>query len=280
MASSPAHESAPFHQPAKSMNHYGQLVTYSTGTAPHLCAGTCLNFHARDVLEKQMEDGEGGTILAAILHSRKVEFGFDVKFTDASVDFPDLSAGAAITLGGLLTAAQLFGAASGGTALMSRAVETWRIGQPKTGSIAGTYFPDCVQASPAAAGTLTAFTPAAQGLTGLHPAGKLIWGTQGLSHGAGVVHGLTLTQELQLLPDEVSPAGTLLGVQTSNYMRTIALEILALTSGTAPSNGAVLTVTGAPSHAGGFRLENVERKMEIKGRQMYSANAFWFNGLD
>lgn len=261
------------------MNNYGQLVTFSTGSAPHLCTGTCLNFRARDEFQRQIEDGEDGAILAAILHSRKVDFSFDAKFTDASDDFPDLSAGAAIVLAGLNAVTDDFGAPTGGTSLMSRAVETWRIGQAKTGSIAGTYFPHCVQAGPAAAGTLSAFTPD-QTLTGLHPAGKLIWGTSGLTHGAGVVHGLTLTQELQLWPDDVSPAGTILGVRTGNYLRTIGLEILALTSGIAPTNGAVLTVAGAPDHAGGFRLENVEQTREIRGRKMYSAGAFWFDGID
>jgi len=267
------------------MNHYGQLVTYSTGSAPKICSGVCLNFRAHDKFTKQIEDGEDMTILATMLHSRQVDFSFDVKFTDASTDFPDLgSAGAAIVIaaaGGktaLTAEVQVFGAASGGTSLISRAVETWRIGQPKVGSITGTYFPEVVQASPALAGTLTAFTPE-QSLTGLHPAGKLIWGTSGLT-GYGVVHGMTLTQELTLEPDEVSPAGTILGVRTGNYQRMIGLEILAITGTPPPQNGAVLTVTGAPSHGSGFRLENVEQTREIKGRKMYSANAFWFNGID
>jgi hypothetical protein len=261
------------------MSNYGQLVTFSTGSAPHLCSGVCLNFRTKDNLVRQIEDGEDGAILAGMQHSRTVDFSFDVKFTDASTDFPDLSSGAAITLAGLLTAAQEAGAASGGTALMSRAVETWRIGQAKTGSISGTYYPNTVQASPAAAGTLTAFTPA-QSLGGLHPAGRIKWGTSGMTHGAGVLHGLTLTQELQLLPEEVSPAGTILSVFTANYMRSIQLEILALTSGTPPANGTILTVTGAPSHATGFRLENVEQSREIRGRKMWRCEAFWFNGID
>lgn len=261
------------------MNNYGQLVTFSTGSAPHLCSGICTNFRTADKFTRQMEDGEDFAIHAAILHSRMVDFSFDVKFTDASTDFPDLSAGAAIVVSALNSVTDDFGAATGGTSLISRAVETWRIGQAKTGSIAGTYFPECVQASPVAAGTLTAFTPT-QTLTGLHPAAKLIWGTQGLSHGAGVVHGLTVTQELSLDPDEVSPAGTILGVRTGNYLRTIQVEIMPRTTDTPPQNGEVLTVTGAPSHAGSFRLENVEQTREIRGRKMYSANAFWFDGID
>jgi len=262
------------------MLRYGQLVTFSTGSAPHLCTGTCLDFATDDQFTRQIEDGEDGAILASILHSRKVDFSFGVKFTDASTDFPDISAGAAITLAGLLTAAQVNGAATGGTALISRAVETWRIGQAKTGSIAGTYFPNVVQASPAAAGTLTAATPDQAALTGVHPAAKITWGTLGLTHAAGVVHGLTLTQELQLLADEVSPDGTIKGVTAVNAMRTIELEILALTSGTAPTNGAVLAVTGAPAHAGGFRLDGVRCTREIRGKKMYAARAYWHSNID
>ena len=261
------------------MNNYGQLVTFSTGSAPHLCSGTCRNFRAGDKFANQIEEGEDFSILASMLHSRQVDFSFDVTFTNTSTDFPDLSSGSAIVLTALNTETALFGAATGGTSLMSRAVETWRIGQAKTGGITGTYFPDCVQGSPAAAGTLTAVTPT-QSLAGLHPASKLVWGTSGLTHGAGVVHGLTLTQELALDPDPVSEDGKIKGVRTGNYMRRIALEIMALTSGTAPTNGATLIITGAPSHASGYRLENVEQTREIKGRKMYSANAFWFTGID
>lgn len=261
------------------MSNYGQAVTFSTGSAPHLCAGVCLNFRTKDNLVRQMEDAEDGAILAAIQHSRTVDFSFDVKFTDASTDFPDLSGGAKITLAGLETEATATGATAGGCSLISRAVETWRTGQSKTGSIAGTYYPNVSPSGGAAIATLSAFTPV-QSIGGLHPAAKLKWGTSGMTHGAGVLHGLTLTQELQLLPEEVSPAGTILSVFTANYMRTLHLEILPLTSGTAPLNGTTLTVIGAPSHAAGFRIENVEQTREIRGRKMLRCEAFWFNGID
>lgn len=263
------------------MSNYGQPVTFSTGSAPHLCAGTCKNFSIDDQFQRYMDDAEDGAILAAVEHSRKVDFSFDVTFDDSSTDFPDISGGnAAIVVSALNSATDDFGAPTGGTSLISRCVERWRVGQSKTGSIIGTYFPHVVQVSPALAATLSAFTPDQSALTGLHPASKIIWGTLGMTTGGGEIQGLTLTQELQLLPSDVSPAGTILHVATANYMRTIELEILALTSGTAPTNGATLTITGAPSHATGFRLDGVRFTREIRGRKMYSAKAFWFNGID
>ena len=253
-------------------NHYGQPTTWSTAAAPHLCSGQCRNFAQRDLFTRQMEDAETGEFLASILHSRHTELSFDATFDDTSTDFPDLSDGVALEVTGFSTAP--------GLVLVSRAVETWRIGQAKTGSIAATHYPHLTQAAPAAAGTLTAITPDQAALTGLHPAAKILWGTLGLTHTAGIVHGLTLTQEVQLTPDEVSPAGTILGVHSHSFLKTIQIEVLALTTGAAPVNGAILTVTGAPAHGTGFRIENVEKKYALRQGVMYSMNAYWHTGVD
>lgn len=265
------------------MSNYGQLVTFSTGSAPHLCSGVCKNFRTGDKFQRYIEPGEAGVILASMLHSRQVDFSSDVTFTDASTDFPLLSSanGVAIVLSPLNALTDDFGAATGGTSLLRSAVETWRIAVSKTGSIAGTYFPDVVQAGPAAATAISAFTPAAQALGGLHPAAKVIWGTQGLTSAGsfGIIHGVTLSQSVGLLPAPPGPDGKIQQVSTEEEPFTIQLEIMPLTSSTKPANGAVLSITGAPDHAIGYIIDNVDQAFDIRGRLMWTMNAYKHTGL-
>src|SRR5262245_30365271 len=147
------------------MNRYGQAITWSALSAPHLFTGQCMAYSYDDEVEETVDEDESGDVLAVILDGRKAAINFEAKVTNVSTDFLDLSAGAAITVSGIST----------GTVLCNRAVETWRLRQPKMCSISAMHYPDLVQASPVAAGTaLTTFTPTQSGLTVVTPGSKII----------------------------------------------------------------------------------------------------------
>ena len=248
------------------MNRLGQLITWSTIAAPHLFSGECTRYTTRDATQRKTEEDEAGDQMALILEGAKTEISFDAKITDASTDFLDLSGGAAITIAGI----------NAGVVLASRAVETWRLGQAKTASITATHYPDIVQADAVAAGNaLTAFTPA-PALTFVYPGSKIVYGTHGLTHASGIVHGLTLEQMLTITEDDITPDGKITGAATHGYMRMLSLDLLARTDMAAkPALKSVLAITGAPAHAGGYRVESVEERYELKRGKMYAVGAVW-----
>jgi len=146
-------------------------------------------------------------------------------------------------------------------------------------SIQATHYPDLTQSSPTLAGTgLNAFTPS-QSLTFLQPGGKLIYGTAGITHSSGIVHGLVLTQELQIADDDPSPAGTILGAASHGYLRTIQLDILATASNAIPNAGDALTFSAAPANCANYRVESAEVKFQEKRGKMYSLTAVWIPPL-
>jgi len=250
------------------MNRYGQSITWGAITAPHLFSGECTSFSFREGRTRQLIDDEAGDNMALVLHSRKAELSFEAKVTNESDDFLDLSGGAAITVTGI----------SVGVVLCSRASERWALGQPKTASITATHYPDMVQASPAAAGaSLDAFVPDQAELGIVTPGTKIIYGTFGLGHASGVVHGLTLEQALTITEDEPSPDGKLVGAATHGYLRTISLDLLA--TGAKPATGSVLAITGAPDRAGGYRIESAEERYADKRGKMYAIAAVWIPPL-
>ncbi len=246
------------------MNRYGQTITWSTITAPHLFTGKCTSYSLRDAVSRQLMDDEGGDNVALALHSAKAELNFSAEVTDGSTDFLDLSDGVAITVSGIAS----------GVVLASRAVETWRLGQRKTASVQATWFPDMVIGAGGAAGTgLDAFTPDQSALTIVYPGGVLIYGTHGLGHASGVLHGLTIEQQLTITEDEPSPVGTILGAASHGYLRTIQLDLLSTAA--APAKKSVLALTGAPDHSADYRIESVETKFESKRGKMYAISAVW-----
>ena len=251
------------------MNRYGQSITWSTPTAPHPFSGTCTSYSYRDNIQRQLDEDEGGDNRVLVQHSRKAAINFEARVTDSSTDFLDLSAGAAVSISGIST----------GTILATRAVERWALGKPKTASIQATHYPDLTQSSPTLAGTsLSAFTPT-QSLTFLQPGGKLIYGTAGITHSSGIVHGLVLTQELQITEDDPSPAGTILGAASHGYLRTIQLDILATASNAIPNAGDALTFSAAPANCANYRVESAEVKFQEKRGKMYSLTAVWIPAL-
>lgn len=244
------------------MNRYGQSITWGTLSAPQLFTGMTRQYSVRDGLTKELFTDMSGENMAMSLNCAKSDINFEAVVTAGSVNFLDLSVVAAIAIAGFET----------GTVLASRVAETWRLKQPKTASIQATYYPDITSTAPAA-GSLSAFTPDQSALAIVYPGQQLIYGTFGLTHTSGVVHGLTIEQILKLVDDDPSPDGKLLGVTSCGYERNLTLDLLA--TGTKPATGTVLTLTGAPSHGNDYRITDSEEIFEDQRGKMFRVSGAW-----
>jgi hypothetical protein len=250
------------------MKRYGQNLVYGPLTAPGIFTGEVISYDYNSQATQQNIEGAASDYIAMAIHSLKGELNFEVTVTDGTTNFLDLSdAKAAITVDDAEITA--------GMVLCSEAVEKWQLLQPKTCSIRATHYPDMVNGGDEAVVTLNAFSPA-QVLTGLlFPGSGLIFSTVGLTHAAGVVHALTLTQSLTITEDDPSPAGQIVGAATHGYQRKISLDLLAGAAAATPAVGTVLTIAGAPAHAGGYRIISAAHKLgRLKGK-MYAIEAAW-----
>lgn len=245
-------------------NRHGQAITWGTTTAPHIFTGKCTSYSYRKMLQRQVHDDEAGENVAITLHSKKAEVSFSAEVTSGSTDFLDLTGSAALIVVAGVT---------GGSLLASRVVETWRLQQRKTAQITATHYPDFTSTGSSAAINASAFTPDQSGIGINYPGGLLIYGTYGVTHGQGVVHGLTIEQQLTIAEDDPSPAGTILGAQTHGYMRTIQLDLLA--TGTIPDVGTVLTFTAGPANSADYRIESAEIRFEDKRGKMFAIGGVW-----
>lgn len=245
-------------------NRYGQTISWGPLSAPALFTGERQSYSYRDAVTKQNISGADGDHFAQVLHSRKAALSFTAKVTSGSDDFLDISDGAAIAVDGI----------SAGQVIVSRAVETWRLMQPKTASITATHYPDMPNTNTAAASAgLNAATPSQSGIGIVFPVGALTYSTYGLTHGSGIVHELTIEQILQLTDDEPSPDGKILGCQGHGYERMIRLMLLATSS--IPAVRSVLTIGGAPGHASDYRITDAEQTWEDQRGKMYALSASW-----
>jgi len=250
------------------MNRHGQSITWGTLTAPRLFTGKTKRYSYNPAVTKQFHTDEGGDKFAYTPHSLKAEIDFEAMVTADSSDFLDLSTGAAIVIAGV----------DGGQILASRATETWRLGQAKTASVQATHYPDMPASDGGAAGTtLSAFTPDQSASQIVRPGGRLIYSTIGLTHAAGVVHGLTLDQILEISPDDDSPDGKILGATDHGYERNIRLELLA--KGDLPAIDSVLTIGGAPAHANDYRISDAQLSFEDQRGKMYVIQAVWISAF-
>ena len=251
------------------MHNYGRSLVWGPSTAPSLFTGSCKSYSLRYARTRQLiEDGEGD-YAALALHSEKGELSFEAQITDGSTNFLDLSTGPKIVVSGI-----------SGTVLVTRAVERWTLGQDKVGAITAGVYPGVTGGTGTEAGAdLDAFTPA-QTLSFIHPGSKIIYGTAGLGHASGVVHGLTITQEWTLVDGDPTPEGVIADVHAYGYLRTIALELLAGASAAAPAVDTVLEVTGAPAHAADHRIESSEFRLATKRGKMYLVNAVWIPAME
>jgi hypothetical protein len=251
------------------MNRYGQLINWSTPNAPHPFSGICTSWSENDQLTRQLDETESGDQHVLIQHSAKSEISFEAKVTEASTDFLDLSTGGAITIAGV----------AAGQIIATRCIERWTLGQPKTISLQATRYPD-IAAGAANAGVLNAFTPDQSALTFLHPSGKVIYGTYGMTSAAGIIHLLEVSQELQITEDDPSPDGKILGCADHGYLRTLSMDVLTRpATDTIPAKGTVLALTGAPAHLANYRIESVETKFAEKRGEMISFKAVWIPPL-
>ena len=251
------------------MNRYGQqLMAWGPLDAPQLFTGAPLSFELRNELSKHLIQDGVGDFLAASLHSEKADFSFEAIVTVETTDFLDLSGGAAIAISGL----------EKGTALVRRAVESWRLETEKRASVSGTYYPDMVLgAGVMVTQGLSAFTPSQEGLESLFPLQKVIYGTHGLTHAAGVIHALTIEQQLNIDEDEPSPDGKILGAVSNGYQRTISLEILAKAA--IPEVKSVLSIGGSPAHGNNYRITGADKMYRTKKGMMYKVDAMWIPGF-
>lgn len=245
------------------MNRYGQTITWSTVSAPHPFTGMLSSFSARDVAQDKLIEDDSGDNLALILDGQKIEYSLDARVTDGTTDFLDLSAGAKIAVSGI----------TGGTLLCSRAVESWALGREKTCSLSFTKYA-FTGGSGASAGTdLDAVTPSQAGLTIVTPGGKIVYGTYGLTHAAGVVHALTIEQMLTITDDDLAPDGTIPGATSHAYKRMIRLSLLS--TSTKPAVNSTLAITGAPDHAADYKIISSEERYAEKRGKMYEISAVW-----
>jgi hypothetical protein len=246
------------------MRNYGTALTWGTVSAPHPFNGICKDYSYRSSYQKQFVDDDASDIAAMILHGEKGDISFNSEITSASTDFFDISAGAKIAISGLA-----------GVVLLRRLVEKWTIGQTKTGALEANHYPDMVDADGDEPGELSAVTPTQTGLI-VRPADKVVWSTAGLTHTAGIVHGLTLTQELKF-DETVNELGKIIAAIAFGYLRTIELDVLA--TGAAPAKNTVLTVTGAPEHASGYVITDADIMLRQGDKKMYRVAATWFDGI-
>jgi hypothetical protein len=247
------------------MIRYGQtLIGWGTPAAPQIATGNVTSYSLRDAVTRQLIEDMVGEKVAAAVHSRKGLLQWSARVVAGSTNWLDLSAGAALTVSTI----------SGGVTLATRAVERWVLGQPKTISIDANWYPAMTQASPTMAGiTNSAFTPTQTGLTVLSPGASLIYGTFGMTQSTGIIHGLTLTQILEITADDPDPSGGILGAASHGYMRELELELLATAA--APAVNSTLVLTNGPTMTANFQVESVEPKYQEKRGVMYSIKAFW-----
>lgn len=253
------------------MSHnYGIALGWSTVGAPKPFSCILDNYEYNETNQEHLEDDEAVDIAAVILHGRTGAITFGGKITDASTDLPDLSQGALIDITSTETAT--------GIVLCSQLVEEWVIGSPKNFSGSASHFPDAVAGDGDAAGALDAYTPTGQTAPIIRPTSKVIWGTSGLSIAWGTVQRLRIEQSLTLSA-EPNEAGKLTAITAHRYIRRIQLDVLALASQSKPATDTLLTVAGAPDHAGGAVIKDAAVKWSKGARRMFTVSALWAPGM-
>jgi hypothetical protein len=252
------------------LENYGSSLPTAFGTAdaPQLFSCITKRYSERPMATRQLFHDMLGKNVAAAQHSAVAEIDFEGEVTSDSTDFLDLRSGAA---------AIAFEGGPSGLTLARRAIERWRLGQRKSCAINAINLPDAVLGGGALATiNLSAFTPAAS-LIAL-PGDDVIYSTVGLGHAAGEIQSLTLTQSLTVQLGKPTPAMTITHAHSFGYVGEIELEILAK-SGTRPALKSTLTLTGAPEHAAGFKVETSDVVYDDLVEAMYRITAFWIPGF-
>lgn len=254
-------------------NHYGQSIKYGVLDAPALFTGDNMSFNYRDAVTADDQENGGSDIAAVAMHSRKADLQFSGEVTSGSTNFLNLANGAKIAVEADIAGIDL----APGFILAYEAVEEWNLLRRKTASVRAFHYMDGESDDAGtAAGTQTAFTPANQNLDFLFPGNTLIYSTVGITHAAGLVHQLRITQQLTITDDDPSPNGKLLGAFASGYKRTLSLMLLAKPADAAiPAPKSTLTFTNAPANAANYRVISAEPRMERKKGMMFQIEAVW-----
>jgi len=253
-----------------SAQQYGVALKWSTVGAPKPFGCILDLFEYREKLNEFTEDDESGDLAVLKPHGRTGDINFGGTITDASVDLPDLSSGAKITVESTETTA--------GTVLCAELVEEWSIGTSKKFNGRASHFPDCEGGTGASVGALDGGTPAQVLSPVIRPADKIIWSTAGLSSALGTVQRLRIQQSLTLSP-EPDEHGRLTTVTAHRYMRRISLEVLGLANATRPAADSTLAVAGAPAHAANALIMDSGIKWQRGKRALFSVEAMWFPGM-
>jgi len=239
-------------------------LNWSTSAAPSICSGICQSFTSNNQNKLLKTPGNSGAFANVLTSLFKSMLTWKYFATSASTDFFDLSGGAKATLSGY----------GSGTILIPKVVETWRNEGEKTLDVNATYYPMMTDSSGPAVSVLSAVTPAIGAFPYQVPTGELVYGTTGLTHGSGIIETMTLTQEWTKI-EEIKQGGNIVGAILSGFQRTISLELLA--TGAAPALNSTLTVSGAPSHAEGFKILTAPEPMfAVDKSQMWKIdNCLW-----
>ncbi len=241
---------------------YGATREWSTVNAPHLFSGICENYTYADVNEETQVEGETD-IEAIVMDRRKGEISFEATITSDTTDFLDITGGCKLAVDGIET----------GVVLVTEVVETWGLRTAKRGSVRANHYPHMVDTEGAlAAVNVNAMTPSLQSGINIRPGGKVIWSTAGLTHTAGTVAELTLTQRVRLEEDD-DEVGRWVAAYVSNYTR--AIELTLTSTGAPPEPDTVLTITGAPANAGGYIISRVEDVYSKGAKRVYRLQATW-----
>ena len=257
------------------MSHrYGQSITWSTPSAPRPFSGILTAFSYEEQAQEYLDEDESGDNRALVTSGRKAALDWDAKCTPSSTDFLNLINGAKIMVSGY----------SSGVILAYNAVERYVLNTPKTISVRATHFPDIDDSGGDAAGSVTAFIPDPSGLSNLFPGSQLIYSTQGLTAAAGVVHGLTIEQMLEITEDDLAPDGTVPGATAHGYKMKISLDLLATSDRPAIDSSLDLTgaggVVSSNGSAGEFKVTSSGLRFATKRGMMYRVGAIWIPAFD
>lgn len=249
------------------MQLYGASLIWGTAGAPQ--PATCILDSCDYRMASQVYNEPDGQSdhAATLLYKRKAGINFAGTITDETTDLPDLSKGAKIGLSHAMIV--------GGMVLCSSLIEEWAMDQSKKFNGSATHYPDCTGGTGADAGSLSGvFAQTGAGAPVIRPASRIAWSTHGLTSALGTVQRLRIEQSLTLTEPPTDPM-KITAVIAHAYQRKISLAMLALPNAALPATDTVLTVTGAPAHAGGAVVTDAGFLWKRADAAMLEIEAFW-----
>jgi hypothetical protein len=245
---------------------YGTAVTFGTLAAPALFTGITKRWSLDDAVTEQLHQNMAGAMRAYSPHSRQRRFDFAAEVTSGSTDFLDLSSEA-----GAVVISDV-----DGTSLVEYCDEYWVSLAAKMCAIRGVNLPDTVLGSGTRAGVaLSAFTPDQTSGELALPGTDIIYSTVGLTHAAGEVHSLRLSQHLTARPGKTSPDAKIKHGHSFGYLRRIEIEILVVANAAKPAVNSALAMATGTSRMANYRVQRSSDAYEFLGERMYRVGAIW-----